>query len=284
MTDTDSLERLQREFDRLGERMSGHPDAAARLQLKDDIIALFRRSEIQIERLGEFKESIRGLIDRFKQLPPPEAPIHSSGSVRHDHIGASTAAERGWSALAAGDWQQAEQLLGEAIERDASHDDAEALLSWALMHQGREDEALEHCLKVLVRVPDHGLARTAVGAICLRKGVTGEAIEHLGRVSGQSSDPRAKLYANYWLGVAYLEREMYGDAVEVLGRAVAIGPNLAEAWAELGRGEWLMGRHPEARSSWLAGGAIRHSPFAQRSRDLLRRAEAGEVIPRSPLE
>ena len=174
-------------------------------------------------------------------------------------------------------------MLRDALGLDPGNTNAEALLGWALMHQDRGDEALQRCLQVLVREPDHGLARAAVGAICLRKGITGEAIEHLSRAARAGTDPRATLYANYWLGVAYLQREMVNDAIDVLRRAVTLGPNLAEAWTELGRALWLKGSPDEARTAWRTGAAIRHSPFAAAARGLLELADAGGSVPRTPL-
>jgi tetratricopeptide (TPR) repeat protein len=276
----DTLEAMEREHARIAARLTEPLPTAERLQLKDEIVALFHRSEAALEEVTAFKESIRALIEGFKTMPAaPAAPV----SVRQDHIGASTSVERGWSALAAGDWTGAEAMLREALVRDPHHPDAEALLGWALMHQDRGDEALQRCLQVLVREPEHGLARTAVGAICLRKGITGEAIEHLSRAARAGGDRRAALYANYWLGVAFLEREMPSDAVEVLERAVRLGPNLAEGWAELGRAQWTLAQNDAARSSWHTAIAIRHSPFAGRAAELLRAADAGEELPRSPL-
>lgn len=274
------LESLNEERARLADRLQGQLSIPERLALKDDIVALFRRSETAIAELEKFKESIRGLIEQFKSLPPPVSGI----SVRHDHIGASTAVERGWSALAGGEWQDAERLLLEALQRDSHHTDAQALLGWALMYQGRADEALQRCLEVLVRDPDHGLARTAIGAICLHKGILGEAMEHLGRAARKSGDARATLYAHYWLGVAYLLRDMITEAHEVLHRAVQLGPNLAEGWVELGRARWRGGDRPGAITAWHTAVALHHSPHAGRARELLATVERGEEIARTPFD
>jgi tetratricopeptide (TPR) repeat protein len=277
----DSLADLRREHARLAARLAEPLDAAGRAELKAAIVALFRRTEVSIEDLAAFKETIRALVEGFKTLPPPAGA--TAASVRHDHIGASTFIERGWSALAGGDWRHAEVLLRDALGLDPGNTNAEALLGWALMHQDRGDEALQRCLQVLVREPEHGLARAAVGAICLRKGITGEAIEHLSRAVRAGGDQRATLYANYWLGVAYLQREMVADAIDVLRRAVALGPNLAEGWTELGRALWLKGEADDARRAWQTGAAIRHSPFAAAARGLLELAESGGKVPRTPL-
>ncbi len=280
MTRNDTLPALLGEYQRLEKRLADAPTPQERAELKAAIVALFRRTETAIAELEAFKESIRALVDGFKALPPTQA---EAVTVRHDHIGASSYVERGWSALAVGEWGEAERLLREALRLDPGSAAAEALLGWALMHQGRDDEALQRCLRVLVREPEHGLGRTAVGAICLRKGITGEAIEHLSRAIRAGGDPRASLYAHYWLGVAYLERDMPADAVEVLERAVGQGPNLAEGWAELGRALWLRGRRDEAAAAWTRGAAVRHSPHAARAAALAEAARTGGTIPRSPL-
>lgn len=275
----DSLGELRREHARLAQRLSESLTANERAELKAAIVALFRRTERVIADLAEFKETIRALVEGFKALPEADPTV----SVRHDHIGASTFIERGWTALAGGDWRHAEVMLRDALALDPGNAVAESLLGWALLHQDRGDEALQRCLQVLVREPEHGLARAAIGAICLRKGITGEAIEHLSRAARSRGDQRATLYANYWLGVAYIEREMLGDAVEVLERAVTQGPNLAEGWTELGRARWLRGDRVGALEAWQTGAAVRHSPFAAAARGLLDAAESGGSIPRSPL-
>jgi tetratricopeptide (TPR) repeat protein len=273
MTHLTSINALRAEFDRLHARLQGRLDTVARAEVKQAIVALFRETEAAIAEYAEFKEAIRELVERFKALPAEAVP---GGSVRHDHIGATTWIERGWTALAGGDWQEAERAFREAIARDATSLTAEALLGWALFYGHRYDDAMQHCLQVLVKDQDHGLARVALGAVCLRKGITGEAIEHLTRASRSAGDPRAALYANYWLGVAYLDREMAEDALEFLRRAVTLGPNLAEGWCELGRALWSGGHHAEAREAWTVGARIRHSPHGARAAALLAEHAAEE--------
>jgi tetratricopeptide (TPR) repeat protein len=274
---SDEFPALQAEFDRLEAAMRQSIAAADRAAVKGAIVALFKRTEATITDLAAFKERIRELVERFKALPQDGA-----ATARYDHIGASTHIERGWTALAGGDWTTAQTELRQAIALDATSTTAEALLGWALMYQNRHDEALQLCLQVLLREPEHGLARVAVGAICLRKGILGEAIEHLSRAAARSGDARATLYANFWLGVAYLERDMPSDAAEMLRRAVTLGPNLAEGWAELGRALWRKGQHDGAREAWAVGAVIRHSPHAARCRELLDTVAAGGTPPRSP--
>ena len=256
----DPLDGLRAEFDRLSARLDGTLDAAERAAVRADIVALFRRTETAITHLAEFKEGIRDLVARVKALPDGSAPQ----SVRHDHLGASTYLERGWSELASGHWSEAETLLRQATTLDGMSTAAPSLLAWALMHQGRLDEALKLCQDVLRKDPDGGLARVATGAICLRKGLVGEGIEHLTRAATHPGDSRAGLYANFWLGVAHVESDRHADAVGFLRQAVTLGPNRAEGWVELGRALWFDRRPAEAREAWIIGAGIRHSPHAAR--------------------
>ncbi|MES2125546.1 MAG: tetratricopeptide repeat protein [Gemmatimonadota bacterium] len=265
------------EYARLRALLDRRLGPVERDQVRAGIIALFRDVDAALAELTEFKESIRTLVEDFKALPS-EAP---AATVRYDHIGASTSLDRGWSDLAGARWVNAEAHFREAIARDPGNADAQALLAWALMQQHRGDEALQYCQQVLLRDAEHGLARVAMGVVCLKKTMLGEAMEHLSRVAGRSGDARAVLYANYWLGVTYLEREMDNDAVELLRRAVRLGPNLAEGWADLGRALWFAGDEAGAREAWTTGAALRHSPFAERSRSLLEASLAGGPPPRS---
>src|SRR5688500_20372482 len=73
-----------------------------------------------------------------------------------------------------------------------------------------------------MRQPANALARINVGYICLKKGIFGEAIEHLSKAIRLDNDPKATLYAHYYLGLVYLEREMYEDAQTFFRKSLAI--------------------------------------------------------------
>ena len=103
------------------------------------------------------------------------------------------------------------------------------------MLQEKYDDALMQFQKVLMREPGNALARINVGYICLKKGIFGEAIEHLSRAIRLDSDRKATLYAHFYLGLVYLERDMFEDAQTFFQKTLALGPNLIEAYYELGR-------------------------------------------------
>jgi tetratricopeptide (TPR) repeat protein len=135
-----------------------------------------------------------------------------------------------------------------------------------------------------MKEPANALARINVGYICLKKGIFGEAIEHLSKAIRLDNDRKATLYAHYYLGLVYLEREMYEDAQTFLRKTLKLGPNLIEAYFELGRALWLGSEREEAVRVWTEGyKANKFNPWAKRCQEMLEVASAGGEVPRSPL-
>ena len=145
------------------------------------------------------------------------------------------------------------------------------------------DDALATFSKVLMKEPANALARINVGYICLKKRIFGEAIEHLSKAIRLDNDRKATLYAHYYLGLVYLEREMYEDAQTFFRKTLALGPNLIEAYFELGRA--LSGSRATrsgARQTWAEGHkANKFNPWAKRCQEMLDLVAAGGEVPRS---
>jgi tetratricopeptide (TPR) repeat protein len=261
------------------------PGAAAELeQLKAQIGALFKSVEQEIAELTAVRQDVLQLVEKWKgvranapsivpqleQLAPEKPRVHA------DHIGASTFIEKGWSKISAGDHAGAEQDLKKALELSPNDPQAESLLGWALMLQDKFDDALLNFQKVLIREPQNALARINVGYICLKKGIFGEAIEHLSRAIRLSNDKKATLYAHFYLGLVYLERDMFEDAQTFFQKTIALGPNLIEAYYELGRAYWFNGQRDEALETWKSGFAKnRFNPWGKRCADVLKTVESG---------
>ena len=279
---------LAAEFAAISALLDSGPGTVGREEAKRRIIALFKRVDALLGELGTLKEGIRGHVERYKQLAAVDAAGQAAGldsdrpQLHHDHLGASTFVEKGWSLISLGDPQGAIQALGRALELSPDDTQAQSLLGWAQMLAERHDDALATFSRVLAREPANALARVNVGFICLKKRIFGEAIEHLSRVIRLENDPKASLYANYYLGVVYLERAMYLDAQTFLRKALTLGPNLIEAYYDLGRAQWLSGDRVGARATWQQGAAAnRFAPWAKRCRDLLESTARGEEVPRS---
>ena len=254
------LSALRSQYQEIEGRLADAPDPNGREAIKRDIIALFKRVDGALTDLGQLKEDIRTLVDRYKQASaaavPPQGPAPAPQftgtrpAVHADHLGASTFIEKGWSLISLGDYAGAIQALDKALALSPGATQAQSLLGWAQMLHEDYDDALATFSKVLMKEPANALARINVGYICLKKRIFGEAIEHLSKAIRLDNDRKATLYAHYYLGLVYLERDMYEDAQTFFRKTLALGPNLIEAYFELGRALWFAGERDAARQSW----------------------------------
>jgi tetratricopeptide (TPR) repeat protein len=267
----------------------GAVQPADRELIKRDIIALFKRVDGALSDLGQMKEDIRGLVERYKQGASAEvatAPQFTGArpAVHADHLGASTYIEKGWSLISLGDYAGAIQSLDKALSLSPGDVQGQSLLGWAQMLHEDYDDALGTFSRVLMKEPANALARINVGYICLKKRIFGEAIEHLSKAIRLDNDRKATLYAHYYLGLVYLEREMFEDAQTFFRKTLKLGPNLVEAYFELGRALWFAGQRDEALQIWAAGHkANKFNPWAKRCKEMLDLAAAGGEVPRSLL-
>ena len=257
------------------------PEASAqRDALKDQIITFYRSIEQEITDLTALKDDVKKLVDKWKALQAGAtlAPEFTGEKpvVHADHIGASTFIEKGWSRLSLGDYPAAEQALKRAIELSPNDPQSEALLGWALMLQEKYDEALGWFQRVLTRDPQNSLARINIGYISVKKKNWTEATENLSRAIRLNNDKKATLYAHFYLGLAYLERDMFEDAQTFFQKTIALGPNLIEAYYELGRAFWFNGQQDEAKDAWKRGHAAnKFNPWGKRCADALKTVEEG---------
>jgi tetratricopeptide (TPR) repeat protein len=288
----DSPSTFRERYGALAQRL-GAPGAARELDaLKTEIGALFKQVEHEIGELSTLRDEVKQLVERWKTLrsehggangagaaPSPSNAPQFSGErpvVHADHLGASTFFEKGWSKLSLGDHSGAEVALRKALELSPNDPQGEALLGWALMLQEKYDDALLMFQKVLMRQPQNALARINVGYICLKKRIFGEAIEHLSRAIRLDNDKKATLYAHFYLGLVYLERDMFEDAQTFFRKTIALGPGLIEAYFELGRALWFNGQRDEAIETWKNGfTANKFNPWGKRCAEVLATVEKG---------
>jgi tetratricopeptide (TPR) repeat protein len=280
---------LRTQFQAIESRLGAPAQPGDREALKRDIIALFKRVDAALGDLGQMKEDIRGLVERYKQGAAAEvatAPQFTGArpAVHADHLGASTYIEKGWSLISLGDYAGAIQSLEKALTLSPREVQAQSLLGWAQMLHEDYDDALATFSRVLMKEPANALARINVGYICLKKRIFGEAIEHLSKAIRLDNDRKATLYAHYYLGLVYLEREMFEDAQTFFRKTLKLGPNLIEAYFELGRALWFAGQRDEAMQIWGEGHkANKFNPWAKRCKEMLDLAASGGEVPRSLL-
>ena len=290
----DTIASWRERYGALQKRLAGDGAARELDTLKTEIGALFKQLEQEIGELSALRDDVKQLVDEWKALrarnggsngnsgthpaPPSNAPQFSGERpvVRADHIGASTFIEKGWSKLSLGDHEGAEIALRKALDLSPNDPQTEALLGWALMLQEKYDDALLMFQKVLMRQPQNALARINVGYICLKKRIFGEAIEHLSRAIRLDNDKKASLYAHFYLGLVYLERDMFEDAQTFFRKTIALGPGLIEAYYELGRALWFNGQRDEAIETWKNGfAANKFNPWGKRCAEVLATVEKG---------
>ncbi len=261
----------------LGARIDAPSAVSERDALRAELIAIGKGLEHDLAELGALKDEAKSLVERWKGLQGTGAPAFTAERpVVADHIGASTFVEKGWSRISLGDYAGAEESLGKALKLAPDDPQAVSLLGWAQMLQEKYDDALMQFQKVLMREPGNALARINVGYICLKKQIFGEAIEHLSRAIRLDSDRKATLYAHYYLGLVYLERDMFEDAQTFFQKTLALGPNLIEAHFELGRAYWFNGQKDEAVQTWRDGfAANKFNPWGKKCAEVLRTVEQG---------
>jgi len=284
----ETLAQFRARYADIDRRLDAGVGESERPNVKGEIIGLFKTVEQAVADLSALKEEIRALVDKWKAqqaaATPSLAPQFSGDKpvVHADHIGASTFIEKGWSRLSLGDYDGAETALTKAIELSPGDPQSEALLGWAQMLNEKYDEALGTFGKVLMREPSNALARINVGYICLKKRIFGEAIEHLSKAIRLDNDKKAVLYAHFYLGLVYLEREMYEDAENFFQKTLALGPNLIEAYFEMGRAYWFNDQRDEALDAWKRGfAANKFNPWGKRCGEMLKTVEAGGEPPRA---
>ena len=275
-------------YDDISRRLDSAGTSDDREAIKRDIISLFKTVDQGITDLTVLKEKIRELVERYKQMVQGESDDRApqfTGAVpamRADHIGASTFIEKGWSLISLGDFPGALQALNKALTLSPGDVQGQSLLGWAQMLNEDYDDALATFQQVLMKEPANSLARINVGYICLKKGIFGEAIEHLSKAIRLDNDKKATLYAHFYLGLVYLEREMYEDAQNFFEKTLKLGPNLIEAYYELGRAQWFAGDQGGAKRTWGNGfQANKFNPWGKRCKETLDLVEQGQELPRS---
>jgi tetratricopeptide (TPR) repeat protein len=278
---------LRGEYEAIARRLDRAAGSAEREVVKREIIGYFKQVDTLISELAELKEDIRKLVERYKQIAAStaeaSAPEFTSArpAIHADHLGASTFIEKGWSLISLGDHAGAVQALQKALRLSPGETQAESLLGWAQMLHEDYDDALQTFQRVLLKEPANSLARINVGYICLKKRIFGEAIEHLSKAIRLDNDKKATLYAHFYLGLVYLQREMYEDAQTFFEKTLKLGPNLIEAYYELGRARWFGGDRKRAQQTWEDGvKANKFNPWGKKCQETLDAVVNGQEPPR----
>ena len=280
------LSALQARCSALEQRLDAGLSEGERPAVKLEIAQLFRQVEQELTERTLLKSDIRRLVEKWKAQQVAATTSHAprfsvaQPVTQADHLGASTFAEKGWSQLSLGDFEAAEASLLRALELAPDDPTSESLLGWAQMLQEKFEPALAHFERVLTREPENALARVNVGYICLKRRAFAEAMEHLSTVIRLDSDKKASLYAHFYIGLVYLECAQFVEAETFFLRSLLLGPNLIEAYYQLGWAYWLNAQREQATEAWSRGFTTnKFNPWGTRCAELLQVvADGGEPV------
>lgn len=251
----DLVKEFQDKIVSIQQALKGPEAKSQAARLEQEIRALYKEIAVAIKHLNALHDSVKGLIDQYKSaaVSDDESRVMIKSFVetmRTDSLGSSTYLAEGWNQICSGQFEQAIASLSNAVKLNPNDTKALGLLGWAYSYQGMYDEGLAVCLKVLQLEPNNDAVRNNLGFISFKKGIFGEAIEHLSRVIKSGKDRTAVLYAHYYLGLVYLERQMLDDAMFFFSKATVLGPNLIEAYYHLGQVYHLKKMYGAALKEW----------------------------------
>jgi len=281
-----TLGQFRSQYQQISQRLEAAKTPEQRDSVKKEIIGLFKLVDQVLTDLSALKEEIRVLVDKYKQLAAASGAeagpqIQAAAPLHADHIGASTFIQKGWSLISLEDYEGAIQALQKALKLSPGDIEAENLLGWAQMEHGDFDDALAAFQTVLNKDPANSLARINVGQIYLQKRTFQEAIEHLSKAIRLDNDKKATLYAHLYLGQVYMAREMFEDAQTFFQKTIVLGPNLLQAYYELGRAQWYSGEQDAAKATWDQGfKANKFNPWGKKCKEMLDTVAAGGEPPR----
>lgn len=228
------LEEKKKRFYEIKKRVE---NGATYENVKDDLKKLYIEIKSEIESLKEFLEEIKEFTlkikERKEEVKTFVSPSELLQRLRITEVDLTTFIDKGWNAIAKGNYEEAISILEKAKELAPDNTKVLTLLGWAYTQIGKYDDALILYQKILTIEPNNTLAMKDMGYICYKKGIYGEAIEHFARVLKMNNNPTATLYTLYYMGLVYLDREMYDDAEEFFKKAIEKGPNLQEAYYHL---------------------------------------------------
>ncbi len=253
------LNNLRRRCGKIESQLESVTSEEAKAKLREEIISFYKEISGYLRELLLLQEWVRTLAEKFRTIKLPvelkedESLRAFIEQMRGPRVDVLTLIDKGWNYICVGDYDGAVAVLTRASKLAPQDSKALNLLGWAYMYKENYDEALAIYQKVLVLEPDNCLARNNLGYICFRKGIYGEAIEHLSEVIRRNTDRTATLYAHYYFGLLYLDREMLDDAVNFFRKTIELGPNLIEAYYHLGIAYERRGDIEESIDIWKDG-------------------------------
>ncbi len=224
--------------------------------------------------LDEVEAKLKKITNSIKPRDTESNPQNVKSFVQAmkvSPVNVLTMLDEGWNNIIKENYDKAIQTLKKTVELAPDEIEAMNLLSWALMKKGLLDDAMIIAQKVIMKIPDDPIAHTNMGYIMYKKKNYGEAIEDLSKVIRQKKNKKAVIYSTYYLGLIYMDRGMYDDAIEHFRKTLEMSPNLYEAYYHLGLTFEMMGNKDLAIKSWKKCFSLnKYTIWAKKSQEKLK--------------
>lgn len=252
-------QRFRQMKDALGMAKSEHDVKYVKGQMNE----LYKLIEMHVQSLRNIQSSMKKFAASQDEVaaapsgPRPEMDEAKKGelasflkTMQISETDLQTLRQKAWDQIIACDWDGALATLTKTVELAPDDMRILVLLGWAYSGKEMYEKAEGIYDLVLEKEPDHPMALANLGYISLKRCSYREAIEFLSRALRQDSDKTATIYANYYMGMVYFERQMYADAISFLEKSIHLAPNLVEAYYHLGLARKNMEEIDEARRIW----------------------------------
>jgi tetratricopeptide (TPR) repeat protein len=261
------IETFKQRFKQMKEALSIAKSEHDVKYVKGQMNELYKLIEMHVQSLRNIQSSMKKFAASQDEVvaPPgtghrPEIDDAKRGelesflkTVQISETDLQTLRQKAWDQIIACDWDGALATLTRTVELAPDDMRILVLLGWAYSGKEMYEKAEGIYDLVLEKEPEHPMALANLGYISLKRCNYREAIEFLSRALRQDSDKTAIIYANYYMGLVYFERQMYSDAVSFLEKSIELAPNLMEAYYHFGLAKKNMDEIDEARRIWTEG-------------------------------
>ncbi len=236
----DAADQLRMRIDQLKRKIEQFKPRDEKI-IREEIRKLYVDVLHSFKMLNGVQGELRMIAEDFKKRKSSQTEVGKFYSFvksqTSTELDLATLLDRAWNLIVMEDYDGAIGVLKKVLDIDPKNIKGLGFMALALMDKALYDGAMLYLQQVLLCEPDNPFALNNLGYICYKKGIWGEAIEHLTKAAKQTKDRTAALYANYYLGLLYYERSMIPDAIRFFKQALKLGPHLMEAYYYLGLSE-----------------------------------------------
>jgi protein O-mannosyl-transferase len=161
-----------------------------------------------------------------------------------------------------GYWRSSYKLFEHALEVTTENGTAELNFGEALADQGRDLLAEAHFRNAIQYSPDLGVAHYDLATVLQRQNRPDEALEQYALALPRTSDPVELAQTRNNLGVLYLGRKQYAEALAQFDAAIQINPHEVNSFVGRGMVQFQLDQTDNALASFKRAAELAPSPLA----------------------